>query len=110
MDRSRLFRIAILPLAALLAAGGTWYFAAHKSFQWPFKHKSSSASPTTNVLPSDHAVAPPANSTAPSATSPAPALSISASAIGDIQFISPEAIGTINFDDKSDDDETDTRY
>lgn len=105
-----MLRTVILPLVALLAAGGIWYFAAHKSFLWPFTHRSSSTSSATNVLPPDRAAAPPANSPAPSATSPAPALSISASAIGDIQFIPPEKIGTISFDDQSGDDETDTSY
>ena len=105
-----MFRTAILPLAALLAAGGIWYFAAHKSFLGPFQHKSSPAGSTTNVLPPDHAVAPPANSPAPSPTSPAPALPFSASTIGDIQFVPPKTVGTISFDDKDGDDETDTTY
>jgi len=110
MDRRRVLRTAILPLAALLAAAGTWYFAANKSFAWPFSNKSSSPSSTTGVLPPDRAVAPQTNSPAAGATSPVPALSISTSAIGDIQFIPPETIGTISFDDKSGDDETQTSY
>lgn len=110
MDRSRLLRTAILPLAALVAAGGIWYFAAHKSFLWPFRHEPSSASSATNIVPPDRAVAPQANSPAPSATSPVPALSISVATFGDIQFIPPERIGTIGFSDGSDDDETQTSY
>lgn len=110
MDRSRVLRTAILPLVALLAAAGTWYFAAYKSFAWPFRNKSSSPSSTTGVLPPDRAVALQTNSPAAGATSPVPALSISTSAIADIQFIPRETIGTISFDDKSDDDETQTSY
>jgi hypothetical protein len=108
MERGRFLRRAILPLAALLLAGGTWFFVAYKSFWWPF-HKTPAAS-SPNATPPDRAATPPANSPVPSATNPAAVLSISGSAIGDIQFIPPKEIASISFDDKSGDDETDTSY
>lgn len=104
MDGGRLLRTAILPMAALLAAGGAWYFAAHKSFAWSFGPKSSPPSSTTNVLPANREVAPQTNAQAPSPTL------VPDSAIADIQFVPPQKIGTISFEDKSSDDETDTTY